>query len=62
MPIFAYMQIEIPKHINKSELARLLYPDNNEKTAVAKFHNKLNNECRMKFSEAEIKKIKEMLK
>jgi hypothetical protein len=63
MPMFVYMQqIEIPEHVNKGFLARSLYPEMKEKSARAKFHNKLNGWCRMKFSEAEIKKIKEMLK
>lgn len=60
--MFVYMQIEIPDNINKGYLARMLWPKMNEKSARAKFHNKLNNECRLKFSELELEKIKELLK
>lgn len=55
-------QIEIPTHVNKSEIARQLWPNMRKESAAAKFHNKLNNECRMKFSDEELKKIKDLLK
>lgn len=55
-------QIVIPENVNKGYLARCLWPDLNPKSARAKFHNKLKNECRLKFSDEEIKKIKELLK
>lgn len=56
------MQIEIPQNINKGWLARSLWPELDPKSARAKFHNKLKNDCRMKFSELELEKIKELLK
>lgn len=62
MPMFVYMQIEIPKNINKGYLARQLWPKMNEKSARAKFHNKLNNWCRMRFSDDELNQLKELLK
>ena len=63
LPIFAYMQqIEIPSNVNKGYLARMLWPNLNPKSARAKFHNKLKQDCRMRFSEEEIKKIKDLLK
>jgi len=60
--MFAYMQIEIPENINKGWLARNLWPEMKKESARAKFHNKLKNECRMRFLDDEIKKIKELLK
>ncbi len=64
MPIFAYMQeqITIPSYVNKADVARHLWPEMNEKSAIAKFHNKLKNECRLKFSDVELEKIKNYLK
>lgn len=63
MPIFAYMQqIEIPDNVNKGYLARMLWPKLDQKSARAKFHNKLKQDCRMKFSDDELKKLKELLK
>lgn len=55
-------QIEIPEYVNKGFLAKELWPNQNPKSRVAKFHNKLNGLYRMKFSEDELKKIKELLK
>ena len=60
--MFVPMQIEIPKHVNKAEIAVSLWPLMKRKSASAKFYNKLYEECRMKFSDDEIKKIKELLK
>lgn len=60
--MFAYMQIEIPKNINKGWLARTMWPNMKPESARAKFHNKLNNWCRMRFTEAEIKIIEDLLK
>ncbi len=56
------MQIVIPNHINKGWLARTLWPDMKPQSARAKFHNKYNNECRMRFSDDEIKKIQDLIK
>lgn len=55
-------QIAIPEHFNKSAIARKLYPKLSDAVAAAKFHNKLNGECRMRFSELELQKIKEIIK
>lgn len=55
-------QIEIPPHVNKGYLAAQLWPNQPVKSRIAKFHNKLNQLYRMKFSEDELKKIKDLLK
>lgn len=62
MPIFVNMQIEIPSHVNKAALAKQLWPELSRQVRTAKFHNKLNNWCRMRFTEPELEKIKNILK
>lgn len=61
--IFAYMQqIDIPANVNKGYLARCLWPNMKPESARAKFHNKLKQDCRMKFSDAELEQLKKLLK
>lgn len=55
-------QIEIPPHVNKGYLAAQLWPNQNKKSRVAKFHNKLNQLYRMKFTDDELKIIEDLLK
>lgn len=62
MPIFANMQIEIPKYVNKAALAKALWPNEKRTSRTAKFHNKLNGWCRMKFTEAELEQLKNILR
>ena len=47
--------IELPKILNKAELARKLYPDNSN--APANLNNKLNGSNRQSFTEADRKQI-----
>lgn len=52
--------IELPKLINKAELARILYPDNSN--APASLNNKLKGTNRQRFTEEDKQKTIEALK
>ncbi len=52
----------IPQHIKRSFIAKMLYPHLSQKVATAKLHNKLNEIGYAKLTEAEEKKIKEIIK
>lgn len=56
------MQIEIPNHVNKAAIAKALWPNEKRESRTAKFHNKLNNWCRMRFTDDELERIKIILK